>query len=125
MSENIILTTGLYDLIKEHLRRKRVTIQEEELLTEELRTSEQLLKREIPEDVVILNKNVTYKNHTNDETKTVTFVMPDKSKPSKNKMSILSDEGIAMVGRKVGDIVNWPSKNGEIKLEILKVEEAK
>ena len=29
---NIILTTGTYDLIKDHLRRKRVSIQEEEIL---------------------------------------------------------------------------------------------
>lgn len=122
MTENIILTTGLYDLIKEHLRRKRVTAQEEELLTEELRTAEQLLKKEMPEDVVILNKTVTYKNHTTDQTKTVTFVMPDKSRPSKNKISILSDDGIAMIGRKAGSTVVWPTKNGEIKLEILKVE---
>jgi|SRR5690554_14434 len=125
MKENIILTTGLYDLIKEHLRRKRVTPEEEELLAEELRTAGQLLKVDISEDVVILNKTVTYKNHTDGKTKTVTFVIPDKSKPSKNKISILSDEGIAMVGRKVGDTIVWPTTNGEIKLEVLKVEEAK
>ena len=32
MSQNIILTTGTYDLIKDHIRRKKVTPQEEELL---------------------------------------------------------------------------------------------
>ena len=125
MSENIILTTGLYDLIKDHLRRKKVTIQEEELLIEELKNAEQTVRKEIPEDVVILNKTVSYKNHSQDQVKTVTFVMPDKSKPSKNKISIFSDEGIAMVGRKAGSTIVWPSKKGELKLEILKVEEAK
>ncbi len=125
MSENIILTTGLYDLIKDHIRRKKVTIQEEELLIEELKTAKQALRRDISEDVVILNKTVTYKNLLQEQAKTVTFVMPDKSKPSKNKISIFSDEGIAMVGRKVGDTIVWPSKKGELKLEILKVEEAK
>lgn len=36
---------------------------------------------------------------------------------------ILSDEGIAMVGYKVGDIIQWPSKKGNLKLEILNVED--
>lgn len=123
MSQNIILTTGLYDLIKDHIRRKKVTIKEEELLSIELKKALQVLRRDLPEDIVSVNRKVTYKNHINNEEKTVVFVGPEKSKPSKNKVSILSDEGIAMVGYKVGNIIDWPSKKGNLKLEILKVEE--
>lgn len=123
MSENIILTTGLYDLLKEHIRRKKATKQEEELILEELKTAQQVLRKELPVDVVSVNKVVTYTNHTAGETKTITFVSTNKSKPSKNKISIMSDEGIAMLGRQVGDIIVWPSKKGELKLEILKVEQ--
>ncbi|MBS7321140.1 MAG: GreA/GreB family elongation factor [Myroides sp.] len=120
---NIILTTGTYDLIKDHLRRKRVSIQEEEILTNELRTAQQVLRRELPADVVCVNSVVTYKDHTANTEKTVTFVGPNKSKPSKNKISILTDEGIAMLGYEVGKTIEWPSaKRGDIKLEILKVE---
>lgn len=123
MSQNIILTTGIYDLIKDHLRRKKVTRQEEELLFTELKKASQVLRRDLPQDIVSVNRRVTYKNHTNNEEKTVVFVSPEKSKPSKNKISILSDEGIAMVGYKVGNLIEWPSKKGDLKLEILKVEE--
>lgn len=123
MSQNIILTTGIYDLIKDHIRRKKVTVQEEELLFNELKKASQVLRRDLPEDIVSVNRKVTFKNHTNNEEKTVMFVGPAKSKPSKNKLSILSDEGIAMVGYKVGNIIEWPSKKGDLKLEILKVEE--
>ncbi len=122
MSENIILTTGIYDLIKEHVRRKKVTIEEENILIEELKNASQVLRKELPEGVVTVNSIVTYKNHTTNEEKTVTFVGPKKSKPSKNKISILSDEGIAMVGYKIGDTIEWPSKKGNLKLEILNVE---
>ena len=45
-----------------------------------------------------------------------------KPKPRKNKYSILSDMALATVGYKVGDIINWPFKEGERKIEILKVE---
>jgi regulator of nucleoside diphosphate kinase len=123
MSQNIILTTGLYDLIKDHIRRKKVTAKEEELLYAELKKALQVLRRELPADVVSINRKVTYKDHVNNEEKTVMFVAPDKSKPAKNKISILSDEGIAMVGYKVGNLIDWPSRKGDLKLEILKVEE--
>ena len=122
MSENIILTTGIYDLIKEHVRRKKVTIEEENILIEELKNASQVLRKELPEGVVTVNSIVTYKNHTTNEEKTVTFVGPKKSKPSKNKISILSDEEIAMVGYKTGNTIEWPSKKGNLKLEILNVE---
>lgn len=125
MSENIILTTGLYDLIKDHIRRKKVTPQEEELLLEELKTAQQVLRKDLPEDVVSVNKVVTYKEHTKGETKTITLVSTDKSKPSKNKISIMSDVGIAMLGRRAGNTIVWPSKKGELKIEIQKVEQTK
>ncbi len=123
MSQNIILTTGLYDLIKDHVRRKKVTLEEEKLLLVELKKAKQVLRKDLPPDIVSVNRMVTYKDHSNDEHKTVEFVSPDKSKPSKNKISILSDEGIAMVGYKVGNLIAWPSKKRELKLEILNVEE--
>lgn len=123
MSQNIILTTGLYDLIKDHVRRKKVTVQEEELLFAELKKASQVLRRDLPQDVVSINRIVTYKDHTNNEEKTVMFVAPKKSNPTKNKISILSDEGIAMVGHKVGNLIEWPAKKGNLKLEILNVEE--
>ncbi len=118
MSVNIKLTTGTYDLIREHIRRKKVTKDKEEILAEELRNAEQMFRRDIPEDTVAIDTVVTYKNHTTNEEKTVIFVSPRKSKPSKNKISILSDDGIAMLGYQSGQIIEWPEK----KLEITKVE---
>lgn len=123
MSQNIILTTGLYDLIKDHVRRNKVTPKEKELLYFELKKASQVLRRDLPADIVSINRKVTYKDHTSNEEKTVMFVAPNKSKPNKNKVSILSDEGIAMVGYKVGNLIEWPSRKGDLKLEILNVEE--
>ncbi|MDQ6531800.1 GreA/GreB family elongation factor [Flavobacterium sp. LHD-85] len=123
MSQHIILTTGTYDLIKDHVRRKKVTAQEEELLLGQLKHATQVLRKNLPEDVVSIDRKVTYKDHINNEEKTILLVGPEKAKVSKNKISVLSDEGIAMVGYKEGDIIEWPAKKGNLKLEILKVEE--
>ncbi|WP_426485934.1 GreA/GreB family elongation factor [Flavobacterium sp. 2] len=123
MSQNIILTTGTYDLIKDHVRRKKVTPREEELLLGELKHATQILRKNLPEDIVSIDRKVTYKDHINNVEKTILLVGPEKAKVSKNKISVLSDEGIAMVGYKEGDIIEWPAKKGNLKLEILKVEE--
>jgi regulator of nucleoside diphosphate kinase len=123
MSQNIVLTTGIYDLIKDHVRRKKVTPQEEERLLLELKKASQVLRKELPKDIVSVGRRVTYNNHTVNEKRTVEFVGPKKAKPAKNKISILSEEGIAMVGYGAGYVVEWPSRKGTLTLEILTVEE--
>ena len=122
MSEKIILTTGVYDAIKEHLRRKKVSIHEENRLHTELRTAQQVLRRNLPEDVVTVDRKVTIKDHTKEDEQEYIFVSSMKAKPKKNKYSILSDIALAEVGYKVGDIIKWPFKDGERTIEIMKVE---
>lgn len=61
MSQHITVTTGIYDAIKEHLRRKRVSIDEETRLAAELRGATQVLRRNLPEDVVTVDRKVTLK----------------------------------------------------------------
>ncbi len=122
MSENIIVTTGIYDMIKEHVRKKKVTKQEEELLLLELKNAQQVLRRELPEDVVTVNRRVKIKDHTENKEKEYMFVSTTKTNNKKGKLSILCDVAVATIGRQVGDIINWPFKDGERKLEILRVE---
>lgn len=122
MSENIIVTTGIYDLIKDHVRRKKVTQQEEDRLLLELKNAKQVLRRELPNDVVTVNRRVKIKDHTSNNEKDYMFVSTTKTNNKKGKLSILCDVAVATIGRKVGDIIDWPFKDGERKLEILRVE---
>lgn len=122
MSNQIIVTTGIYDAIKDTLRRKKVSIEEEKRLAEELRKAKQVLRRDLPADVVTVERKVTLKDHTLNFEHEYIFVPSTRAKLKKNKHSILSDIALAVVGYKVGDIINWPFKDGERKIEILKVE---
>ncbi|AZA52113.1 GreA/GreB family elongation factor [Chryseobacterium sp. G0201] len=122
MLNNIIVTTGIYDAIKDHLRRKKVSKYEENRLTGELRKAKQVLRRDLPSDIVTVDRKVTIKDHTQDFEHEYIFVASTKAKPKKNKYSILSDIALATVGYKVGDVIEWPFKEGERKIEILKVE---
>lgn|SRR5690606_7860649 len=123
MLENVILTTGIYDMIKDHVRRKKVTIEEENLLLSELKTAKQVLRRDLPDNVVTVNRKVKIMDHTSNKEQEYLFVPSTKTNPKKGKTSILSEVAVAIVGRKEGDVIEWPFKGGERKLEILKVEE--
>jgi regulator of nucleoside diphosphate kinase len=121
MSQNIILTTGIYDAIKDKVRRRKVTLQEEQILTEQLKNAKQVLRKNLPEDVVTVNRVVTIKHHDTGETRDYIFVASNKSKVSKNKYSILSDIALATVGCSVGSVIKWPFKEGEKTLEVIAV----
>ena len=122
MSDQIILTTGIYDAIKDHLRRKKVSINEEVRLASELRNAQQVRRRALPEDVVTVNRKVTIKDHSQNKEEEYIFVGVAEARPKKNKHSILSDMALATVGYKVGDVIEWPFRDGERRIEILKVE---
>lgn len=122
MSDQIILTTGIYDAIKDHLRRKKVSHNEEVRLASELRNALQVRRRVLPEDVVTVNRKVTIKDLSQNKEEEYILVGVAEAKPKKNKHSILSDMALATVGYKVGDVIEWPFRDGERRIEVLKVE---
>ena len=122
MTKNIIVTTGIYDVIKDHIRRKKVTQAEEDRLAEELKNAVQVRRKELPEETVTVNRKVTILDHSTNQEKEYIFVPTTRVKLKKNKHSILYDMALATVGYSVGDIIEWPFKTGEKKIEILKVE---
>ena len=122
MTTNIILTTGLYDLIKDHLRRKKVTAEQENILTKELRHAEQILRRDLADNIVTVGKKVTIKELNSNQEYQLNFVSPEKAKPKKNRHSILMVECLATIGYKIGDVIEWPANDGTKKYEILNVE---
>jgi|SRR5690606_18017423 len=122
MSANIILTTGVYDLIKDQIKRKKFTKEQEEILLEKLKITQQVLRRELPTDVVALERKIHVKDHSTSEEMNFLLVGPKAAKVSKNKFSVLSDVGVATVGYKIGDVIQWPTEKGTKQYEILHVE---
>ena len=124
MTTNIKLTTGTYDLIKDHLKRKKVNKEQEEVLLNELKNSKQVLRKDLEEDIVAVGKKVKDKNNQTKQEEAYNFVGPEFAKPKKNRHSILSEIGVAIVGYKTGDKISWPTDNGAVEYEILSVENA-
>ena len=122
MTQEILLTTGVYDLIKDHIRRKKATVKEEEILLLQLKKARQVTRKNLPLDVVTVDSKVTVKNLQNQEEEVYTFVAPDKAKRRNNTVSILSTIGLALIGCKIGDEISWDFEEGEKKMQIINVE---
>lgn len=122
MTHEIVLTTGIYDLIKDLIRRKKVSLQEEETLLLQLKHAKQLTRKNLPMDVVTVDSKVSIKNLITNEEEVYTFVAPARAKRKHNTQSIVSTMGLALVGTKKGDVVKWPFGEEERQFEILNVE---
>ena len=122
MNQDIILTTGIYDLIKDLLRRKKVTPFVEDQLIVQLKRAKQIRRRELPDNVVTIDCKVTIKDFLTSEMQTFTFVAPSKAKRRNNTESIVGNVGLALVGNKTGDQIKWDFGTGEKNIEIVNVE---
>ena len=122
MSKSLILTTGIYDMIKDHVKRKKATPIQEATLLAQLKSAKQVTRKELPEDVVNIDTRATVKYLDNNEEEVFTFVAPDKAKRRNNTESIMSTMGLALVGYQAGDKLTWSFEDGEKEIELLKVE---
>lgn len=74
---------------------------------------------ELPRDVVAMRSRVLIM--LDDEEKEITLVYPNEANLSTGKISILSPVGTAIIGYRVGDVVNWLTPGGLKRIRIKKV----
>ena len=117
----IVLTTGMYDLLKEELRRRRLSPYNEEKLALELKNAQQILSKDIPENIVTVNKSVKLKELSTGEEFTYKLVGPDKAKRKHQTFSILSPIGVAIIGYAEGTEVVWEMPEGIKTFQIMEV----
>ncbi|RCH53701.1 transcription elongation factor GreAB [Mucilaginibacter hurinus] len=117
----IILTTGMYDLLKEELRKRRLSKYNEEKLTQELKNANQVLSKDIPETIVTVNKSVTVKDVETAEEFNYKLVAPGKARRKNNNHSILSPIGVAVIGYAQGALVVWEMPEGVKAFKITEV----
>ncbi len=89
-------------------------------LEKELNRGKIVEPKDIPKDVITMNSMVRLKDLDSGEEMMYTLVFPGIADISKNKISILAPIGTALIGYRVGDIIEWEVPAG---LRRLKVEE--
>jgi len=86
-------------------------------LHQELKNALFLRSREIPRNVVRLNCFVTIQTEFSRKYR-FQLVLPNEGDLNKNKLSVLSPMGAALIGKSVGEAVYWCQPNGDEKMII-------
>jgi len=90
-------------------------------LISELKRAHIVLPKEIPPDVVTMNSRVCILDMENDEESEYTLVFPDNADLVNNKISVLAPIGTAILGYRVGDIIQWNVPDGIRKLKMVRI----
>lgn len=90
-------------------------------LSEELDRAHIVAPKDIPPDVVTMNSRVRLSDASKEEDLIYTLVFPRDADAEAGKISILAPIGTAILGYKVGDIIEWPVPLGIRKVKIEEV----
>ncbi len=88
----------------------------------ELARAEVVSAWEVPADVVTMNSLVTFVDLTTNEEESYTLVYPRDADLLNDKISIFAPVATALLGFRVGDIVEWAVPAGTRRLKIMTVE---
>ena len=89
-----------------------------DLLEKELYRGVLVDPRQIPHDVITMNSKVIITDTESGEKTTYTLVFPSAANISENKLSIMAPLGMALLGYRTGDIIEWPVPSGVRKLKV-------
>jgi regulator of nucleoside diphosphate kinase len=89
-----------------------------DLLEKELYRGVLVDPQNIPHDVITMNSRVGITDTESGEKMSYTLVFPSAANISENKLSILAPLGMALIGYRKGDIIEWPVPSGIRKLKV-------
>ncbi len=119
---SIILSRGIFDLLKDHVKRKKLSKFNELKLENELKYASQVLSKDIPANVVTVNRQVRVIETQSGEEFVYKLVSDGVAKRKNGTLSILSPIGVAIMGYSVGAEVTWEMPTGVKTYRITEVE---
>ncbi len=91
------------------------------MLQVKLRRSLAVPTERMPADVVTMNSRVCVRDMATGETMAFTVTYPDRANQAEGNISVLSPVGLALLGRRVVDVVTCDTPNGARRLRIAKM----
>ena len=76
---------------------------------------------DIPNDVITMNSKFKLKDLDSGEEMIYTLVFPEDADIYKNKISIYAPMGIALIGYRVNDIIEWQVPGGILRIKVLEI----
>ena len=90
-------------------------------LSRELSEAEVLPAERIPADVITMNSEVRLRDLEDNEEVTWKLVFPEDADAASGKISVLAPVGTALIGYRVGDIIEWQVPAGTVRYEVLQI----
>jgi regulator of nucleoside diphosphate kinase len=87
-------------------------------LRHELERAYRVESAAVPADVVTMGSTVRLRELDNDEWWTFTLCYPQEANIGENRISVLAPVGTAILGCRVGDVVDWPVPDGSVRIRI-------
>jgi regulator of nucleoside diphosphate kinase len=84
----------------------------------ELRRAQIVPPEDVPRDVVTMNSKVVLYDLDTDEREIFTLVYPWHADAENNRVSVLAPIGTALIGARVGDVVQWPVPAGTLRFRV-------
>jgi regulator of nucleoside diphosphate kinase len=86
------------------------------LLLDELERAAAVPLRELPIDVVTMGSQVVFLDRATGERHSVELVYPGEADMARQRVSILTPVGAALIGMRPGSVIAWPNRQGERRL---------
>jgi regulator of nucleoside diphosphate kinase len=126
MEEKIKITeldyTRLSNLIWNARKERGIELKNLDALAYELKRAEKVDSKQISPEFITMNSIVQVENVESKIPMTVKIVYPKEANFSKGHVSILSPLGSALLGYKVGDVVQFDAPKGKVNIKILAIE---
>ena len=90
-------------------------------LKDELERGTILAAGDVPKGVVTMHSQVRVRDLTAEESEIYTLVYPDQADINEGKLSVLAPLGIALLGKKVGQVVKFDAPAGPRRLKVEKI----
>jgi regulator of nucleoside diphosphate kinase len=124
MRDRIYITDADFERLRRLIsgRRGAKAIDHEylDMLEQELDRAEIVEPDAVPRDVVTMNSEVRLKDLDSGEVRVYRLVFPSQSRTD-NSISVLAPIGTAMLGYRVGDVIEWRVPKGIRRLKVLDV----
>jgi regulator of nucleoside diphosphate kinase len=92
------------------------------LLLREVERAELRAREHMPETVVTIGSQVTFRYNDNGQSQSVVLVFPHDADFAKRRVSVLTPIGATLIGLSQGDEMRWTTRYGEVRsLTVLKV----
>jgi len=102
----------LYSLINNHRSTSSKIKAQIEKLEEELEKAVAVDPENIPADVVTMNTKLRLRDEQSGEERILSLVFPSDADFEKSRISVLAPIGTALLGYRVGDLIEWEVPSG-------------